>query len=157
MSLASTQSIKSDPYLIKIILANLLENATKYAVAGSMIHVAVTDASVGQRAKDVAGERANSAANSAAKSESNMAAKNATNITANNLLSVRVANEVEPSAIPDTDRLFERYYRHESAQHVRGSGLGLPLSRSVCELIDAKLDCRIEGNQIEFEVTFKHA
>lgn len=157
LSLASTQSIKSDPYLIKIILANLLENATKYAVAGSMIHVAVANASVGQRARDVAGERANSAANSAAKSESNMAAKNATNITANNLLSVRVANEVEPSAIPDTDRLFERYYRHESAQHVRGSGLGLPLSRSVCELIDAKLDCRIEGNQIEFEVTFKHA
>ncbi|MCD8515726.1 MAG: HAMP domain-containing histidine kinase [Burkholderiaceae bacterium] len=120
LSLAPTRPIQSDPYLLKIILANLLDNATKYAVRGSTVHVAVTTEASG-------------------------------------LVSVRVTNEIEPSSVPDIDRLFERYYRHESAQHIRGSGLGLPLSRSVCGLIGAKLTCRVQANQIEFEVTFENA
>jgi signal transduction histidine kinase len=128
MSLAPPRPIQSDPYLLKIILANLLDNASKYSVGGSMIDVAVTDTSVSQKGKD----------------------------GANNHLSVRVTNQIEPSSVPDIDRLFERYYRHESAQHIRGSGLGLPLSRSVCELIGAKLTCRVQANQIEFEVTFEN-
>lgn len=53
----------------------------------------------------------------------------------------------------DAQRLFERYYRHESAQHQRGSGLGLSLSRDICSLMGAQLSCTLYDDSIEFEVT----
>lgn len=115
----SIPSIQSDSYLVKIVLANLLDNATKYAVMGSMVTVAVTTTAQDHH------------------------------------VSVCVTNEIEPGAMTNPERLFERYYRHESARHIRGSGLGLSLSRSVCELLGARLVCRLQHDRIEFEVTFE--
>jgi len=53
------------------------------------------------------------------------------------------------------EQLFERYYRHESAQRIRGSGLGLALSRSVCALLGARISCTVRAGHIQFEVTFE--
>ena len=127
LSCGSTPMIQSDPYLIKIVIANLLDNANKYALKGSMVTVAVQE----------------------------MVTDAVTSTDETDRICVRVSNEIEPGAIPDTERLFDRYYRHESARHVRGSGLGLPLSRSVCQLLGAELVCRLHETQIEFEVRFE--
>ncbi|HEY7804539.1 MAG TPA: sensor histidine kinase, partial [Orrella sp.] len=135
LSCESVPVIQSDSYLIKIVLANLLDNATKYAVKGSMVDVVVT---AGVTARVTA---AVTAPGTATDSSSR--------------ISVRVSNEIESDAIPNPERLFERYYRHESARHIRGSGLGLPLSRSVCDLLGARIVCRLQDDRIEFEVIFE--
>ena len=66
---------------------------------------------------------------------------------------IGVRNERMPDVALEAHHLFERYYRHESAQHLRGSGLGLSLSRDICRLIGAQLECRLLDQTIEFEVT----
>ena len=66
---------------------------------------------------------------------------------------IGVRNSREPHVALDAQRLFERYYRHESAQHLRGSGLGLSLSRDICSLMGAQLGCTLHDDAIEFEVT----
>ena len=117
LSLQPVPTIESDPYLIKIVMANLLDNAVKYAKPGSTIDVAVRPGPGG--------------------------------------VVLRVANALVPGTVLDVDRLFDRYYRHDSAQHVRGSGLGLALSQSVCELLGARINCHVRDDHIEFEVSFE--
>lgn len=51
LSCESKPVIQSDPYLIRIVIANLLDNANKYAVTRSM--VSVTVATTGERGRIV--------------------------------------------------------------------------------------------------------
>jgi len=66
---------------------------------------------------------------------------------------IGVRNQREVNVDFEAQRLFDRYYRHESAQHQRGSGLGLSLSRDICSLMGAQLSCTLHDDAIEFEVT----
>ena len=120
VSLAEVPAIQSDPYLVKIVMANLLDNACKYATASSPIAVSVAH----DRVRDQ--------------------------------VIVKVSNPIDPAMVLDAGQMFNRYYRHESAQHIRGSGLGLPLCRAVCHLLGANLACHLQPGRIEFEVTFEN-
>ncbi len=64
---------------------------------------------------------------------------------------IRVSNPIEADMVPDPEQLFERYYRHSHARRQGGSGLGLPLSRRIAELLDGRLTPRIEADRIHFE------
>jgi signal transduction histidine kinase len=44
-----------------------------------------------------------------------------------------VSNLANPGSLPDADRVFNKYYRHASAQRDTGSGLGLFLVRELSE------------------------
>ncbi|MEY3047646.1 MAG: hypothetical protein RL424_968, partial [Pseudomonadota bacterium] len=44
-----------------------------------------------------------------------------------------VNNLPNPGSLPDADRVFDKYYRHASAQRDTGSGLGLFLVRELSE------------------------
>ena len=116
VSISAVPGIESDPYLIRIVLANLLDNALKYAHGNTPIDVTIVE-------QDKA-------------------------------IRLSVANDISPDVELTAEQLFDRYYRHESAQRIRGSGLGLALSRSVCALIGARISCNVLAGHIQFEVTF---
>ena len=45
-----------------------------------------------------------------------------------------------------TERLMERFVRGDSARHSEGSGLGLSISRSLCELMKGRLELEVDGD-----------
>ena len=67
-----------------------------------------------------------------------------------------VGNAVGIAGMPDTDRLFEKYYRSPAAQHQVGSGLGLYLVRGLVGSLGGTIDCRSSqgdgGPHLVFEV-----
>ena len=48
-------------------------------------------------------------------------------------VALEVSNLPNPGAVPDADRVFNKYYRHASSQRDTGSGLGLFLIRELSE------------------------
>ena len=48
-------------------------------------------------------------------------------------VTLEVSNLPNPGAVPDADRVFNKYYRHASSQRDTGSGLGLFLIRELSE------------------------
>ena len=48
-------------------------------------------------------------------------------------VALEVSNLPNPGAVPDADRVFNKYYRHASSQRDTGSGLGLFLVRELSE------------------------
>ena len=71
-------------------------------------------------------------------------------ITSVNQLTFCVSNELGSDAAPDPHRIFERYYREESAKKQSGAGLGLWLSQSMAKDIGSQIDLSIEENLIRF-------
>jgi len=72
-------------------------------------------------------------------------------IEAHELLLFTVSNDLLPGAAPDTLRVFERYYRAESAKKQSGAGLGLWLSQSMAQALDSRITLTIEKNIIQFQ------
>lgn len=52
-------------------------------------------------------------------------------------LSVRISNEPGAAGLPDTQQVFQKYYRNPKAQHQIGSGLGLYLTKSLLTMLKA--------------------
>lgn len=55
------------------------------------------------------------------------------------VLKLTIANEIRPNDFPDPSRLFEKYYRAESAGKKTGSGLGLYLVKNLTQLLGGKI------------------
>jgi len=72
-------------------------------------------------------------------------------IEAHELLLFTVSNELLPGAAPDPLRVFERYYRAESAKKQSGAGLGLWLSQSMAQALGSRITLTIEKNIIQFQ------
>lgn len=68
-----------------------------------------------------------------------------------------VENEVAPGGAPDPQRLFDRYYRSESARGKAGAGLGLWLSRSLAQRLGGDILYRQQGSTLIFEVNLERA
>ncbi len=118
--------VSSDCDLLAICLANLIDNALKYAppAADVEVRLASVDASPGQPAG----------------------------------YSLTVRNPVGTAGVPDPERLFTKYYRSPGAHNKSGSGLGLYLTRSLSELVGARLSHRTvdagdsQGAHVEFRL-----
>lgn len=105
--------IKSDPLLLRTILANLLDNALKYSPAGSPVLLsAVTQAQEDQ---------------------------GTTRNTGSPGVLVSCENQEGSCGRPDPARIYERYYRSPSAYARSGSGLGLFIARQLAERLDISL------------------
>lgn len=59
---------------------------------------------------------------------------------------------VAADAIPDPNKVFEKYYRGPQAQRQSGSGLGLFLVKSLVELMHGQVVCMPTQNRVRFEV-----
>ncbi len=72
--------------------------------------------------------------------------------THNEVSGVRVAvrNEVGLAGLPDTDRVFEKYYRSPGAYRKTGSGLGLYLVKSYMQLLGGQVTYSVAGTHVEF-------
>lgn len=63
---------------------------------------------------------------------------------------LRVSNQALTGPLPDTSRLFQKYYRGDAAQRVSGSGLGLHLSRLLARRMGGDLQCQIDARLVTF-------
>jgi two-component system, sensor histidine kinase LadS len=61
-----------------------------------------------------------------------------------------ITNEIGPDGVPDESKIFERYYRSESAKKQSGAGLGLWLSQSMAMALGSKIELHIEDHLIRF-------
>jgi signal transduction histidine kinase len=66
--------------------------------------------------------------------------------------SFEISNAVSLDQEPDEARLFERYYRHPSAQSQPGMGIGLSLVQSAAQKMGASVLYRKENHQVIFTV-----
>lgn len=64
-----------------------------------------------------------------------------------------IRNQVEADALPDESRLFERYYRHPSAQSQPGMGIGLSLVHSAARKIGASVAYQHGAGWVTFTVS----
>lgn len=66
-----------------------------------------------------------------------------------------VENVVGAAGIPDSASVFSRYYRGEHAHFLPGTGLGLYLVKSICDMLGAQVSCQHSSGKIVFSVTLK--
>lgn len=97
--------LTTDSQMLRIILANLIDNAMKYSPPESEIRIEVA------RASQVRGEG----------------------------ISITVMNLPGAAGRPDTEKIFEKYYRSKAAHHQTGSGLGLYLARSMAYMLGGEI------------------
>ena len=69
-----------------------------------------------------------------------------------NKLLCSVSNEVERHHEPDPAALFTRYYRSIYSHDKPGTGLGLVLIKSLCEILKGSVSYRFEYNRVFFSV-----
>ena len=69
-----------------------------------------------------------------------------------NKLLCSVSNEVERHHEPDPAALFTRYYRSMYSHDKPGTGLGLVLIKSLCEILKGSVSYRFEYNRVFFSV-----
>ena len=72
-------------------------------------------------------------------------------VSAGKLLCI-VSNEVERHHEPDSSALFTRYYRGIYSHDKPGTGLGLVLIKSLCEILKGSVSYRFEYNRVFFSV-----
>ncbi len=65
---------------------------------------------------------------------------------------VHVGNLIGSAGVPDPTRIFSKYYRSRGALSKSGSGLGLFLTRSIAQLLDAQLSYEVDGDQLDFNL-----
>jgi signal transduction histidine kinase len=65
-------------------------------------------------------------------------------------LKLTIANQIGPTEFPDANRLFEKYYRAESAGKKTGSGLGLYLVKNLTQLLGGEVYYLPQQNGVIF-------
>jgi signal transduction histidine kinase len=71
-------------------------------------------------------------------------------------LQVTVSNAVHDATVmPDADKLFSKYYRSVSSQHMDGTGLGLYLVHKMLELMQDSIRYAPVDNTVRFVLCFK--
>ena len=74
-----------------------------------------------------------------------------------NVWSLSVTNQIASNAMPDEEQLYSKYYRAPAARRKTGAGLGLYISRIVCDMLGLKLDHSIDGQLISFSIRYPSA
>lgn len=68
---------------------------------------------------------------------------------------VTVVNALTDLMLPDTEKIFDKYYRGAGTGGKGGSGLGLHLAREMSLLLDSLLICKTDSKRICFQLSFK--
>ena len=118
----------ADREMLNVVLGNLIENAYKYAHAGSKILITAS--------------RENSI-------PSGTGLKSAA-AAGNEALTLKISNAVGVFGAPDALHIFERYYRNPSSLIIPGMGIGLSLVQAAAN----KINATVEFEHLENTVTF---
>ncbi len=70
-------------------------------------------------------------------------------------IKIAIANQIYLELAPDETALFKRFYRHPLAHKVSGSGLGLYLTKGLCQLLDARVSYTKKDHAVEFLIALK--
>ncbi len=122
LNLPDNLIVQLDPQLFSMIATNLIDNALKYSHRTSDIFVSI---SLGDNVQ--------------------------LNFSKQYLI-LKVENHAGQSGVPDADQLFTRYYRSTYAHNITGTGLGLYLIRSVCQLLGGSVEYDNQNNLVRFVV-----
>lgn len=114
-----------DRQLLVVILENLMTNAYKYSPKDQKVRIRVAMQSASPEGPSVAGEGLTCTC-------------------------FEISNPVRPDAVPEETQLFERYYRHPSAQSQPGMGLGLSVVKTVAQKMGAQVSYRHEHGRVFF-------
>ena len=68
---------------------------------------------------------------------------------------IGIANQIKSELAPDESALFKRFYRHPLAHEISGSGLGLYLTRGLCQLLGATVSYKRSDLLVEFTIALK--
>lgn len=107
-------TLHTDAQMLAIVLSNLIENANKYSLRGTLIDLRLSgcDGPTGQPGWQW-----------------------------------QIDNVVGEAGLPDSSRVFEKYYRSSRAQRQSGSGLGLFLVKSLVDLMQGTVTyAPVDGN-----------
>lgn len=63
---------------------------------------------------------------------------------------ISLSNLIHQDLEPDSNLLFERFYRHPLARQIRGSGLGLSICKELCGALNGTLQYRLLNNEVTF-------
>jgi len=74
-------------------------------------------------------------------------------LTGSGEVTVDVINGGEPLTAEERTRIFDRFYRGRSARSVEGLGLGLALSREICEVLGGRVELVGNGPTTQFRVS----
>jgi signal transduction histidine kinase len=118
----------ADREMLNVVLGNLIENAYKYAHAGSKILITAS--------------RENSI-------PSGTGLKSAA-AAGNEALTLKISNAVGVFGAPDALHIFERYYRNPSSLIIPGMGIGLSLVQAAAN----KINATVKFEHLENTVTF---
>jgi len=64
----------------------------------------------------------------------------------------KVTNKIGEVGAPDSNKIFSRYYRSESAKQFAGSGLGLWLSQQLASYINSRITMLYTDDEISFQL-----
>jgi len=71
-------------------------------------------------------------------------------------IGLAVTNQQGRAGLPDPQRVFDKYYRADSARHVSGTGLGLYLVRSIAQWLGGEVTCKPVSSSVRFEICIPH-
>lgn len=107
--------IHTDRNLLRMIFSNLIDNASKYSIARSVINISAR-------------------------------------IANNSHALISFSNAIDPEILPDSASIFTRFYRHNAAHHISGTGLGLYLVHELCKRLGGTITYTSTENAVTFEV-----
>lgn len=72
-------------------------------------------------------------------------------------ISFRFINGLKPGVVPQTDRVFERFYKADNARSLRSGGLGLSIVRSLLDKMGGKAEAELRDGQFAVTVLLQQA
>ncbi len=115
-------TLHSDPMLLSVVIGNLIDNAIKYSPPDSRVSMTLAQGPCGPDRETGQGVR------------------------------LTVRNLIGASGLPDSHRLYDKFYRGDGAMGQSGSGLGLYLARNIAGQLGGRLSHRIDHPHMEFSL-----
>ncbi len=66
--------------------------------------------------------------------------------TENNTVLFTISNSVFEESVPDPERVFDRFYKADTARHVSSSGIGLSVTKKLAESMKGNVYASLDGN-----------
>jgi len=132
LNIPNNLTFQTNEFLMYTIFTNLISNSIKYAKSSTLINIRV----------DVKDKSLLEGFNFLASNNDELFPK----------VSVLLSNEVDSTNLPDPDKVFNRYYRHENFLAKPGMGIGLNIVKSAVDLLNGEIAFSVSSSTVSFTV-----